>query len=86
MVENSIINLLTFLILSSIERSISLGSLSCSLVNSIGELKEVRFKLKLELSDRGQLMEYINLMYLVLVNIIIILVHLNVQLLRIKFS
>ena len=57
--ENDIYNWSQFLKISQFDRD-AIDRLIDTEVNSIGELKEVRFKLKLELSDRGQLMEYKN--------------------------
>lgn len=57
--ENDIYNWSQFLKMSQFDRDV-IDRLIDTEVNSIGELKEVRFKLKLELSDRGQLMEYKN--------------------------
>lgn len=57
--ENDIYNWSQFLKMSQFDRD-AIDRLIDTEVNSIGELKEVRFKLKLELSDRGQLMEYKN--------------------------
>ena len=57
--ENDIYNWTQFLKMSQFDRD-AIDRLIDIEVNSIGELKEVRFKLKLELSDRGQLMEYKN--------------------------
>ena len=57
--ENDIYNWSQFLKISQFDRD-AIDRLIDTEVNSIVELKEVRFKLKLELSDRGQLMEYKN--------------------------
>ena len=57
--ENDIYNWSQFLKMSQFDRDV-IDRLIDTEVNSIVELKEVRFKLKLELSDRGQLMEYKN--------------------------
>jgi len=55
--ENDIYNWSQFLKMSQFDRG-AIDRLIDTEVNSMVELKEVRFKLKLELSDRGQLMEY----------------------------
>ncbi len=55
--ENDIYNWSQFLKMSQFDRD-AIDRLIDTEVNSMVELKEVRFKLKLELSDRGQLMEY----------------------------
>jgi len=55
--ENDVYNWNQFLKMSQFDRDV-IDKLIDSEVNTMGELKEVRFKLKLELCDRKQLMEY----------------------------
>ena len=55
--ENDVYNWNKFLKMSQFDRGV-IDKLIDSEVNTMNELKEVRFKLKLELADRKQLMEY----------------------------
>lgn len=55
--ENDVYNWNKFLKMSQFDRDV-IDKLIDSEVNTMNELKEVRFKLKLELADRKQLMEY----------------------------
>ena len=55
--ENDVYNWDGFMKMSQFDRDV-IDKLIDSEVNTMNELKEVRFKLKLELADRKQLMEY----------------------------
>ena len=55
--ENDVYNWNQFLKMSQFDRDV-IDKLIDSEVNNMDELREVRFRLKLELGDRKQLMEY----------------------------
>jgi len=55
--ENDVYNWNKFLKMSQFDRDV-IDKLIDSQVNNMDELREVRFRLKLELADRKQLMEY----------------------------
>jgi hypothetical protein len=55
--ENDVYNWSQFLKMSQFDRDV-IDKLIDSEVNNMDELREVRFRLKLELGDRKQLMEY----------------------------